>query len=83
MIGTGEKRMIRGSASASSSFGTATRTISQPALTSEAICAVVAGDVVRLRQRHRLHDAGAPAADLDAAYVDRTLARHGIVAAGC
>ena len=43
MIGTGEKRTIRGSASASSSFGTATRTISQPALASAAICAVVAG----------------------------------------
>ena len=43
MIGTGEKRMIRGRASASSSFGTATRTISQPALASAAICAVVAG----------------------------------------
>ena len=43
MIGTGEKRTSFGSASASSSFGTATRTISQPALASAAICAVVAG----------------------------------------
>src|SRR5262245_12391678 len=43
MIGTGEKRISLGNASASSSFGTATRTISQPAATSEAICAVVAG----------------------------------------
>ena len=43
MIGTGEKRTILPSASASSVFGTATRTISQPALASAAICAVVAG----------------------------------------
>ena len=43
ITGIGEKRTIRGSASASSSFGTATRTISQPALASAAICAVVAG----------------------------------------
>ena len=43
MTGIGEKRTIRGSASASSIFGTATRTISQPALASAAICAVVAG----------------------------------------
>ncbi len=43
MIGTGEKRTIFESASASSVFGTATRTISQPALASAAICAVVAG----------------------------------------
>src|SRR5690349_6462857 len=43
MIGTGEKRTILPSASASSVFGTATRTISQPALTSSAIWAVVAG----------------------------------------
>src|ERR1700741_5548148 len=43
MIATGEKRTILLSASASSVFGTATRTISQPALASAAICAVVAG----------------------------------------
>jgi hypothetical protein len=42
MMGTGEKRLIFESASASSVFGTATRTISQPALASAAICAVVA-----------------------------------------
>ena len=42
MIGTGEKRTICANASASSVFGTATRTISQPALASAAICAVVA-----------------------------------------
>ncbi len=42
MIGTGEKRTIFESASASSVFGTATRTISQPALASAATCAVVA-----------------------------------------
>src|SRR5204862_2165987 len=42
MMGTGEKRTIFESASASSVFGTATRTISQPALASAAICAVVA-----------------------------------------
>ena len=42
ITGIGEKRTIRGSASASSSFGTATRTISQPADASAAICAVVA-----------------------------------------
>jgi hypothetical protein len=43
MIGTGEKRTSAGRASASSIFGTATRTISHPALASAAICAVVAG----------------------------------------
>src|SRR4051812_43103189 len=42
MIGTGEKRAIFESASASSVFGTATRTISHPALASAATCAVVA-----------------------------------------
>ena len=42
MTGSGEKPTIRGSASASSIFGTATRTISQPADASAAICAVVA-----------------------------------------
>ena len=36
------------------------------------------GDVVRLRRRHRLHDDGCAAADRDAAYVDRALARHGL-----
>ncbi len=43
ITGSGEKRTMLGSASASSSFGTATRTISQPASASAAICAVVAG----------------------------------------
>ncbi len=42
ITGIGERRTIFGSASASSSFGTATRTISQPAEASAAICAVVA-----------------------------------------
>ena len=42
ITGIGERRTIRGSASASSVFGTATRTISQPADASAAICAVVA-----------------------------------------
>ncbi len=42
MIGTGEKRTILDNASASSVFGTATRTISQPALASAATWAVVA-----------------------------------------
>src|SRR2546421_847710 len=42
ITGIGEKRTIFGSASASSLFGTATRTISQPALARAAICAVVA-----------------------------------------
>src|SRR5579862_6920015 len=42
MTGTGEKRTIFESASASSVLGTATRTISQPAEASAAICAVVA-----------------------------------------
>ena len=42
ITGIGEKRTICGRASASSLFGTATRTISQPALASAAICAVVA-----------------------------------------
>src|SRR3954452_18804408 len=43
MIGTGEERTMRARASRSSSFGTATRTISQPAEASAAICPVVAG----------------------------------------
>src|SRR4051812_44770807 len=42
MTGIGEKRTIRPSASASSVFGTATRTTSHPADASAAICAVVA-----------------------------------------
>ena len=42
MTGIGEKRTILASASASSIFGTAQRTTSQPADTSAAICAVVA-----------------------------------------
>ena len=42
ITGTGEKRTMRPSASASSFFGTATRTISQPAEASAAIWAVVA-----------------------------------------
>ena len=42
ITGSGENRMILGSASASSVFGTATRTTSQPALARAAICAVVA-----------------------------------------
>src|SRR3954447_11491258 len=43
ITGIGEKRTIFGSASASSLFGTATRTISQPALARAAICSTVAG----------------------------------------
>ena len=42
ITGIGERRTIVLSASASSLFGTATRTISQPAEASAAICAVVA-----------------------------------------
>ena len=42
MTGSGESRTILPSASASSVFGTATRTISQPAEARAAICAVVA-----------------------------------------
>src|SRR5205823_1315323 len=42
ITGTGESRTIFGRASASSPFGTATRTTSQPAEASAAICAVVA-----------------------------------------
>ena len=42
ITGIGESRTIFGSASASSLFGTATRTTSQPAEASEAIWAVVA-----------------------------------------
>ena len=42
MTGIGESRTIFFSASASSIFGTAQRTISQPADASAAICAVVA-----------------------------------------
>ena len=70
MIGTGEKRISRGSASASSSFGTATRTISQPAPDERGDLRGGCGDVVRLRQRHRLDDDGGAAPDLDAADVD-------------
>ena len=67
ITGIGERRTMSGRAAASSFFGTATRTISQPADASAAICAVVAADVVRLRQRHRLHDDGRTAADRDVA----------------
>jgi hypothetical protein len=42
MTGIGDSRTMRGSAAASSFFGTATRTISQPADARAAICAVVA-----------------------------------------
>ena len=42
ITGIGERRTICGSASASSVFGTATRTTSHPADASAAICAVVA-----------------------------------------
>ena len=42
ITGIGERRTIRFSASASSGFGTAQRTTSQPAEASAAICAVVA-----------------------------------------
>src|SRR5918992_5657731 len=42
ITGIGERRTILLSAAASSFFGTATRTISQPAEASAAICAVVA-----------------------------------------
>ena len=42
ITGIGDRRTSLGSASASSDFGTATRTISQPAEASAAICAVVA-----------------------------------------
>ena len=42
MTGIGDRRTIIGRAAASSFFGTATRTISQPADASAAICAVVA-----------------------------------------
>src|SRR5205809_7409984 len=42
MTGIGARRTIFGSAAASPFFGTATRTISQPADASAAICAVVA-----------------------------------------
>src|SRR5207237_5761974 len=42
ITGIGDRRTSFGSASASSLFGTATRTISQPADASAAICAVVA-----------------------------------------
>ncbi len=42
ITGIGESRTMSGSAAASSFFGTATRTTSQPAEASAAICAVVA-----------------------------------------
>ena len=42
ITGIGERRTMSGSAFASSRFGTATRTISQPADARAAICAVVA-----------------------------------------
>ena len=67
---------MRGSASASSSFGTATRTISQPADASAAICAVVASTSCVFVERHRLDDDGRSAADRDAADRDLALAGH-------
>ena len=72
ITGSGEKRTIRGSASASSSFGTATRTISQPGRRERGDLRGRRLDVVRLRERHRLDDDGRSAADRDAA--DRDLA---------
>ena len=82
ITGIGEKRTIRGSASASSSFGTATRTISQPALASAAICAVVAGTSCVFVSVIDCTTTGRAAADLDAAYADRALAGHGAILAG-
>ena len=76
ITGSGEKRTIRGSASASSSFGTATRTISQPAEASAAICAVVASTSCVFVERHRLDDDGRSAADRDVADPDLPLAGH-------
>ena len=77
MTGSGDRRTIVESAAASSFFGTATRTISHPAEASAAICAVVAGDVVRLRERHRLHGDGRTAADGHVPDANPDLARHG------
>ena len=64
------------SASASSFFGTATRTTSQPAEASAPDLRHRRVDVVRLRERHRLHDDGRAAADRHASDPDLALARH-------
>ena len=52
ITGIGENRTILGSASASSVFGTATRTISQPAEASAAICAVVVEERLKSYPQH-------------------------------
>ena len=80
ITGIGESRTIIGSASASSVFGTATRTISQPADGERGDLRRRRLDVVRLRQRHRLDDDGRAAADRDAADGDLPLAGHALLA---
>ena len=49
---------------------TVTRTISEPASASSMHCCAVAGGVRRVGHRHRLHDDGRAAADLDGADLD-------------
>ena len=76
ITGSGERRTIRGSASASSSFGTATRTISQPAEASAAICAVVASTSCVFVSVIDWTTTGAPPPICDAADRDLALACH-------
>ena len=76
ITGIGERRTIFGSASASSVFGTATRTISQPAEASAAICAVVASTSCVFVSVIDWTTTGAPPPIVDAADRDLPLARH-------
>ena len=76
MTGIGESRTICFSASASSIFGTAQRTISHPAEASAAICAVVASTSWVFVERHRLDDDRRAAADRDPADADLRETAH-------
>ena len=76
ITGIGESRTIFRSASASSIFGTAQRTTSQPGGDERCDLRGRRRHVVRRRQGHRLDDDGGAAADLDVADLDRSLAGH-------
>ena len=74
ITGIGERRTIRGSASASSVFGTAHADDLAAGRGERGDLRRRRLDVVRLRQRHRLDDDRRAAADRDAADLDLTLA---------
>ena len=76
ITGSGDRRTMRARATASSVFGTAQRTSSQPAEASAAIWRDRRLHVAGRRQRHRLDDDRRAAADRDAADVDLDVAGH-------